>query len=74
MNSSNSRTGMILFVLYSLLYGGFVLLNAFSPITMESTPIFGINLAILYGFGLIVIAFLFALLYGFLCTSTEEEQ
>ncbi len=59
---------MILFLLYLLLYGGFVLLNTFSPTTMEATPIEGINVAILYGFGLIVSAFVLALLYGFLCT------
>lgn len=74
MNSRNSRIGLILFLLYSLLYGGFVLLNTFSPVTMESTPLWGVNVAILYGFGLIVAAFLFALLYGFLCGPTEDEQ
>ena len=65
MNSRNSRIGLVLFFLYLLLYGGFVLLNAFSPSTMEATPIAGVNVAILYGFGLIVAAFVMALVYGF---------
>ncbi len=63
---------MILFLLYLLLYGGFVLLNTFSPTTMEATPIEGINVAIIYGFGLIVSAFFFALLYGLLCTAEGD--
>jgi uncharacterized membrane protein (DUF485 family) len=64
MESQNSRIGLVLFVAYLLLYGGFVLLNAFSPATMEQTPWEGVNLAILSGFGLIGAAFLFALIYG----------
>jgi uncharacterized membrane protein (DUF485 family) len=63
----NARVGLVLFCVYLVLYGGFVGLNAFSPATMEETPIAGVNLAILYGFGLIVAALLLALLYGFLC-------
>ena len=73
METRNARTGMVLFVVYLVLYGGFVLLNAFSADTMESTPIPGVNLAILYGFGLIVTAFLLALLYGFLCRTDESD-
>ena len=71
MASRNARIGLILFAVYLLFYGGFVGLNAFSPETMESTPVAGVNLAILYGFALIVVAFVLALLYGFLC---KEEK
>jgi uncharacterized membrane protein (DUF485 family) len=67
----NSRVGLILFSVYLVLYGGFVGLNAFSPETMELTPVAGVNLAILYGFALIVVAFVLALLYGFLCRNEE---
>ena len=74
MNSPNSRIGLILFFLYLLLYGGFVLLNTFSSETMEATPIAGINVAILYGFGLIIAAFVLALIYGWLCHSSEGQQ
>ena len=63
----NSRYGLALFSVYLLLYGGFVLLNAFAPEQMERTPISGVNLAILYGFGLIAAAFVLALIYGWLC-------
>ncbi len=59
-----SRLGLTLFVFYLLLYLGFVLIAAFSPSLMEWRPFDGLNLAILYGFGLIGIAILLALIYG----------
>lgn len=65
----NARLGLILFFVYLAIYGGFVLLNAFQPELMETTPFGGVNLAILYGFGLIIAALLMALLYGFLCST-----
>ena len=74
MNSRNSRIGLTLFAVYLLLYGGFVLINTFSPATMEATPVQGINVAVLYGFGLILAAFVLALLYGLLCRSSEDDQ
>ena len=73
MRERNSRIGLVLFAIYLLLYGGFVFINAFSPETMDITPIPGINLAIIYGFGLIIAAFVLALLYGVLCGSDESE-
>ncbi len=67
-----SRLGLALFAIYLALYGGFVLLNTFAPATMEATPWAGINVAILYGFGLIIGAVLLALIYGMFTTGGEE--
>lgn len=67
MRTRNARIGLVLFCVYLVLYGGFVFLNAFSPETMEVTPLPGVNLAILYGFGLIIAALALALVYGYLC-------
>jgi uncharacterized membrane protein (DUF485 family) len=74
MQARNARLGFLFFGIYLLLYGGFVLVNAFSPETMEITPVAGVNLAILYGFGLIIAAFILALLYGWLCRSPESSS
>ena len=60
---SRSHIGPVLFGLYLLLYGSFVLLAAFSPATMDQ-PIAGINLAVWYGFALILAAVVAALIYG----------
>lgn len=66
---SNARLGLWLFVVYLVLYLGFVFLSAFSAQTMERPVIAGLNLAIVYGFGLIISALVMALIYGFLCKS-----
>ena len=57
-----------------MLYGGFVLLAAFSPQTMEATPLAGVNLAIWYGFGLIGAAILLALVYGWACRAISDRS
>ena len=74
MEKRNARIGYFLFVVYLLLYVGFVFLNAFAADVMEMTPIAGVNLAILYGFGLIITALILALVYGFLCKEEPAEQ
>jgi uncharacterized membrane protein (DUF485 family) len=74
MPSSNARLGVILFCIYLAFYAGFVLLAAFSPTTMQRTPWAGVNLAIWYGFALIIAAFALALLYGALCRMSESDQ
>ena len=70
----NTRYGLILFVIYLLLYGGFVFLNAFAPEKMESLTIAGVNLAVIYGFVLIIAAFIIALIYGWLCRSDVSKK
>ncbi len=74
MATRNARIGLVLFAVYLVLYSGFVLLNTFDPQVMETTPIAGINLAILYGFGLIIAALVMALLYGVLCTPAGDVE
>ena len=70
----NSKLGLILFAVYLLFYGGFVLLNSFSPQSMEITPFWGVNLAVIYGFGLIIAAFVLAMVYGVMCKPEPEEE
>jgi uncharacterized membrane protein (DUF485 family) len=69
----NARYGLILFAFYLLLYGAFMLLNAFSPQTMEVIVLAGLNLAVLSGLGLIAAAFLLALVYAWLCRKRGPE-
>ena len=64
--SRNARNGLILFAVYVVLYGGFMLLNAFSPERMQQPFLAGVNLAIVYGMGLILAALLLALVYMWL--------
>jgi uncharacterized membrane protein (DUF485 family) len=71
-STRKTRLGFSLFVIYLLLYGGFVLLAAFAPDVMEVTPLAGVNLAIWYGFGLIFAAILLALIYGWACRGETQ--
>ena len=65
--SPHTRYALILFAIYVALYAGFMALNAFAPHLMQRAPFGGVNLAILYGLGLIVAAVVLALLYTLLC-------
>ncbi|TWU15551.1 DUF485 domain-containing protein [Allorhodopirellula heiligendammensis] len=71
--SPASRLGLSLFVVYTLLYLGFVLLNAFATDTMDIVVFAGLNLAIVYGFGLILAAIAMAFVYGFALRSSGNE-
>jgi uncharacterized membrane protein (DUF485 family) len=74
MTTRNSRIGLTLFFVYLAFYAGFVILAAFAPELMERTPWAGVNLAIWYGFALILAAFVLALLYGALCRTSEPIE
>jgi uncharacterized membrane protein (DUF485 family) len=68
-----SKLGLLLFVGYLGLYGGFVLLAAFAPHVLEVLPLAGVNLAIWYGFGLILAAIVVALIYGWACRENARD-
>ncbi len=57
------RVALWLFALYLAVYAGFVLLSAFAPGLMATTPIAGLPLSLLYGLLLIALAFVLAALY-----------
>jgi len=67
-----SKLGLVLFAFYTLLYLGFVLINAFSADTMETIVVSGLNLATVYGFGLILAAILLAFIYGFALRGDDD--
>lgn len=74
--SRNARIGLVLFAIYLLLYAGFVLLNVFGAEWMAVT-ILDVNISVWYGLGLIIAALALALVYAFLCRSSNagnEEQ
>ena len=67
ISAANARSGLLLFVIYLALYAGFVGLAAFAPQTMGIPALFGVNLAIAYGVGLIIAALVIAALYMAAC-------
>jgi len=68
-----SKLGVWMFLVYAAVYAGFVAINVISPITMEKTIFLGLNLAVVYGFGLIVFALILALIYNYACSLKESD-
>ena len=67
------RLGIVFFLFYASVYAGFVLLNLIRPTLMETRVLAGLNLAVVYGFGLILFAFIIALVYNRACSGKEKE-
>lgn len=71
------KIGIRMTLLYSLIYAGYMILSVFRPVWMESRAILGLNLAVVYGMGLILLAIVFAIVYNQLCkqpSSIEKED
>ena len=71
-SSFKTRIGIWMFLLYGIIYAGFVMINTVDPRLMGSR-IGSLNLAIIYGFGLIVFAVMLAIVYNAICTAAEEQ-
>ncbi|MDZ7604387.1 MAG: DUF485 domain-containing protein [Cyclobacteriaceae bacterium] len=59
---------------YTLVYAGFVFIGLTRPEWMGLEAISGLNLAIVYGFGLIVLAIVMGFIYNCFCTRMEDEN
>lgn len=70
----NTRYGLVLFAVYLALYAGYMALVAFWPQALRWMPWHGINLAVLYGFGLIAAALVLALVYSWLCRARATGE
>ncbi len=68
-----TRIGISMFIVYTLTYFGFVVINAVYPALMEKVY-FGQTLAVLYGFFLIIFAFVLAIIYNHFCTAAEARM
>ncbi len=66
------KLGVKMFWLYAVIYSGFVAINLLDAKLMETTVFMGLNLAVVYGFGLIVLALILALFYNHACTERER--
>lgn len=70
----NAKLGLVLFFVYLAFYGGFMALSVLN-LKLMSKPVFmGVNLAIIYGVGLIFAALFLACVYMALCKSNKNEE
>lgn len=71
-STRRNRLGLRLFAAYLALYAGFMGATVFAPAWMGAT-VGGVNVAIVYGFGLIAVALGMALVYVRLTYGGESE-
>jgi len=67
-----TRLGIKMFIVYSLVYATFVVLNTTNPKLMEAS-IMGQTAAVIWGFGLILLALAMAVVYNFFCNKAEQQ-
>lgn len=66
------KLGLKLFLAYAVFYAIFVVISTAFPDMMEKVIFLGLNLAIVYGFSLIIIAILLGVIYNIYCTRREN--
>lgn len=69
-----TKLGLKLFGIYAVVYFAFVFLNTFAPKLMSTRILFNLNLAIFYGFSLIILAVVMGLIYNSACTKKENAS
>ncbi|MCP4309897.1 MAG: DUF485 domain-containing protein, partial [Bacteroidetes bacterium] len=63
-----------MFVFYTIVYGVFVAIGVVNYEAMSRIVFGDLNLAVTYGFGLIVLAIILGLIYNMRCTKIENEM
>jgi len=67
-----SKLGILLFFIYLFVYAGFVTIGVVDYELMGKNVLGNQNLAVVYGFGLIIFAILLGLFYNWRCTKYEN--
>lgn len=67
-----TKLGVILFFIYLIVYAGFVAIGVADYTLMGKVVLGNQNLAVVYGFGLIIFAILLGLFYNWRCTKYEN--
>jgi uncharacterized membrane protein (DUF485 family) len=68
-----TRLGVWMLLGYAAIYVGFVAINLMAPALMETAVLFDLNLAVVYGFGLIALALVLAIIYNRMCLVEERR-
>ncbi len=72
--NKKAKLGVWLFILYSIIYGTFVAIGVINYELMSKKVMGEQNLAVVYGFGLIIFAIVLGLVYNFICTGYEKKM
>ena len=72
--AKKSKLGVKLFIVYTIIYAGFVIIGLTKPELMGLQLVGGQNMAIIYGFGLIILAIIMGFVYNYFCTRMENKM
>lgn len=73
-SKKKAKLGVILFIFYSLVYAGFVTIGVTNYELFGKIIFAGLNLAVVYGFGLIIFAIILGLAYHSICNKYENKM
>ena len=73
-SGKKSKLGVILFIVYAIVYAGFITIGVANYELMGKIVFRGQNLAVIYGFGLIILAIVMGLIYNWVCTRFENKM
>ena len=67
-----AKLGFVMIAVFAIVYAIFILICVISPKTMANS-VGSLNVAVAYGFGIIVLAIIQALIYNYFCSKKEHE-
>lgn len=73
-SSKKARLGIRFFFLYLFFYAGFVVIGVVNYDLLRIETFAGLNLAVVYGMGLILFAIFLGIIYNFMCSRYENEM
>lgn len=69
-----TRLGLVLFLVYAFVYASFVFIGLVYTDLLGTKLIGGVNLAVIYGIGLIVLAGVMGFIYNLACSAMEDKM
>jgi uncharacterized membrane protein (DUF485 family) len=73
-SKKKASLGVKLFIVYLLFYALFTYISITYPAWMGVKIVFGLNLAIVYGFSLIIVAIVMGWIYHLICSRYERQM
>jgi uncharacterized membrane protein (DUF485 family) len=68
-----TKLGLIMFAIFTPIYLAFIFICVISPPTMAK-DVGSLNVAIVYGFGIIILAIIQAVIYNIICSNKEKHD
>jgi uncharacterized membrane protein (DUF485 family) len=69
-----TKLGVIFFLIYLAIYAGLVVIGTLFTSALEVRVFANLNLAVVYGMGLIILAAVMGLFYNHFCTKYEKQM